>query len=140
MARKLVIEEVKELDKAEVVQAQELPANEEESGEFQAQYNPDEQTVDFELLDGTPVQLKSPKAKQFLLMEGFIQTAPEEYKTNMFVLLKLASLCMTKFGSKSKLTFEELLEVLEVEDLERVAAAIFYFQDKITYLGRKSAN
>lgn len=134
MARKLVIEEVKELDNL-VIQ----PETESKSGEFEAQYNQEEGTVDFELADGTPVQVTSPKAKQFLLIEGFIKTAPEEYKTESFLIIKLASLCITKFGKKTKLTFDELLEVLEVEDIERVAAAIGYFRDKFEYLSRKSA-
>ncbi|MFN6460550.1 MAG: hypothetical protein RMZ41_001715 [Nostoc sp. DedVER02] len=133
MARKPVIEEVKELDKVEAA----LPEVE-KSGEFQATYNQDEQTVDFELTDGTPVQVKSPKAKQILLLEGFINTAPQEYKTDSFAMLKLASLCVTKFGDKAKLSFEELLELLELEDIERVAAAIGYFRDKLAYLGKKA--
>ncbi|MEH1957665.1 hypothetical protein [Nostoc sp.] len=133
MARKLVIEEVKELDKVEAA----LPEVE-KSDEFQAVYNQDEQTVDFELTDGTPIQVKSPKAKQFLLLEGFLKNSPEEYKTDSFAILKLASLCMTKFGKKSKVSFEELLEILELEDIERVAAAIGYFRDKLAYLGSKA--
>ncbi|MGV0103971.1 hypothetical protein NSTCB13_02617 [Nostoc sp. DSM 114160] len=131
MAKKLVIEEVKELDKVEVMQP-----IEEESNKFEAVYNQDEQTVDFELTDGTPVQVKSPKAKQFLLLEGFIKSSPEEYKTDSFAILKLASLCITKLGKKSKVSFEELLEILELEDIERVAAAIGHFRDKLAYLGR----
>ncbi len=137
MARKLVIEEVKELDKVEAAQSQDL-AEIEKADEFQAVYNEDEKTVDFELTDGTKVQLKSPKAKQALLLNGFLKTAPEEYITTEMLMFKLASLCITKFGKKSKLTFEELLDILELKDMGRVVAAISYFRDFFEYLAEQS--
>ncbi|ANV88495.1 hypothetical protein [Picosynechococcus sp. PCC 7117] len=110
------------------------------SDEFQAKFNPDTQTAQFSLIDGTPVEIKSPKAKQFLLLDSFINHASEEYKTESFIFLKLASLCITSFGDKDSISFEELVDLLEIEDIERIGASMSFFRDKFDYLSRKSSN
>ena len=101
---------------------------------FNAQYNPDEGVVTFELTDGTPVSMKSPKTRQFLLLDSFMNNSAEEYKTEAFILLKLASLCINKFGTKVSISFDELVDSLEFKDVERLASAIAFFQDKFEHL------
>ncbi|UKO99362.1 hypothetical protein [Nostoc sp. UHCC 0870] len=136
MARKVIVEEAKEIAPVESIS---LP-KEVDSSEFQVEFNQEEGTVKFILTDGTPVEMKSPKSRQFLLLESFLKSADEDYKTESFIALKLASLCMTKFGDKDKVSFDELLDILEVEDIERVAASLSCFRDKLEYLARKSTS
>lgn len=136
MARKVIVEEVKEEVSVEAIS---LP-KEIDSSEFQVEFNQEEGTVKFVLTDETPVEMKSPKTRQFLLLESFLKSADEDYKTESFIALKLASLCMTKFGDKDKVSFDELLDILEVEDIERVAASLSCFRDKFEYLARKSTS
>lgn len=135
MVRKVIVEEPKQPTQEEIVS---LPEKE-QSSEFQVEFNQEEGIVNFKLTDGTPVQMNSPKTRQFLLLESFVKSAESEYKTDSFIVLKLASLCITKFGAKDKISFEELIDTLEIEDVERVAAAIGCFQDKFKYLAGKSA-
>ncbi|BAY23715.1 hypothetical protein NIES2100_35070 [Calothrix sp. NIES-2100] len=115
-----------------------LPTESIESDEFKADFNPDEGTVSFQLEDSTPVVMKSPKTRQFLLLESFIKTAEPEYKTESFIAIKLASLCITKFGTLDKVSFDYLLDELEFTDLERLAAAISCFRDKLDAIASKA--
>jgi hypothetical protein len=140
MARRVV----KEVDSnIEVNNSPELELNSQSENEdtslFTANYDPDNQTVSFELTDGTPVVMKSPKAKQFLLLESFAKQAEQEYLTDSFVMLKLASVCITKFGKKTSISFYDLVDSLELEDIERVVSCLGFFRDKLEYLARKSA-
>lgn len=107
------------------------------SDELKIEYNPEEGIANFSLEDGTSVEMKYPKTRQFLLLESFMKSAEPEYRTESFAAVKLASLCITKFGDKDKVTFDELLDTLEVSDLERVAAAIICFRDKLEAAARK---
>lgn len=107
---------------------------------FDVTYDPDNQKVSLVLLDGTPVEITSPKAKQFLLLESFIKSAPEEYKTDSFVMIKLASVCITKYGDETSITFDALLDNLEIEDLERLVAGLTFFRDKLEYLTGRAGN
>lgn len=132
MARAKVVE-VKEVTQEEAVETVETDKK------FEAQYNPDSGVVTFELTDGTSVTMSSPKTRQFLLLESFIRSAGEEYKTESFMALKLASLCISKFGAKKAISFDELLDTLEIEDVERVAAALAFFQNKFDYLSKAAA-
>jgi hypothetical protein len=106
---------------------------------FNVNHDPDNQVVSFELTDGTSVVMKSPKAKQFLLLESFAKQADQEYLTDSFIMLKLASVCITKYGNQSSITFNDLMDNLELEDIERVVSALSFFRDKLDYLARKSA-
>lgn len=140
MTKRRVIEEVKSMETPIEIQKQlpEVTEEQKESNdEFQAEYNSDNQTVSFELNDGTPVILKSPKVKQFGLLESFVKQSPQEYLTDMFTLLKLASLCTIKYGKKESISFDDLVDNLEIEDLERMVAALGFFRDKLNYLTRK---
>ncbi|MBD2452248.1 hypothetical protein H6G76_35145 [Nostoc sp. FACHB-152] len=136
---KRVITEVSKLDAVVETKSNEEvnTTPQEKSDEFQAAYDPDNQTVSFELVDGTPVVMKSPKVKQFGLLESFIKQSPQEYLTDTFTLIKLASLCITKFGDKSSVSFDQLINTLEIEDLERMVAGLGFFRDKLDYLTRK---
>ncbi|MBD2168062.1 hypothetical protein H6G04_27125 [Calothrix membranacea FACHB-236] len=115
----------------------ELPS---ESNEFKVNYNPDEGIASFELKDGTPVVMKSPKTRQFLLLESFMNSAEPEYKSVSFMGVKLASLCITKFGNRDSVTFDDLLDELDFTDLERLAAAISCFQDKLDAIASKAVH
>ncbi len=139
MRQKRVIEEVKELapqedtlKEAEVFQSETV----EESSEFKAEYDADAGIVSFELTDGTPVSMKSPKTRQFLLLESFMSTAEPEYRTNSFIALKLAALCITKYGKNPSISFDNLVDNLELQDTERLAAGLAFFQDKFEYLSK----
>ncbi|MEH1966756.1 hypothetical protein [Nostoc sp.] len=136
---KRVIEEVKELApqedttiEAEVLQSETV----EESSEFKAEYDADAGIVSFELTDGTPIVMKSPKTRQFLLLESFMSTAEPEYKTNSFIALKLAALCITKYGKNTSISFDNLADNLEFEDMERLAAGLAFFQGKLESLSK----
>lgn len=114
MARKIEIE-----DKQEKV---------DNSTSFEAEFNEEEGLVSFHLTDGTPVEMRSPKTRQILQLESYIKTAPEDERTDSFVALKFASLVIIKFGDKSKISFDELLDNLEPFDIKRVAAALSLFR------------
>jgi hypothetical protein len=114
--------------------------NNEPSDKFEVNYDSDKQQVKFKLLNGTEVEISSPKAKQFLLLESFIKSASEEYKTDSFIMLKLVSLCITKFGNKTSITFNELLDLLEVEDIERLVAGLTFFRDKFDYIAKRGSS
>lgn len=103
---------------------------------FQVNYDDEAGTVSFEMADGTPVLLKKPKTRQLLLMQSWLSSAPDEYKTNAFMVFKLASLCTAKYGKKKELTFDELLD-LELEDAERMAKALECFRDFFEQLQRR---
>ena len=107
---------------------------------FDVTYDSDTQTVFLTLKDGTAVEITSPKAKQFLLLESFVKSAAEEYKTDSFVMIKLASLCITKYGEAKFITFDNLLDNLEIEDLERLVAGLTFFRDKLEYLTGRASN
>jgi hypothetical protein len=106
------------------------------STEVNTIYNQEEGKVSFSLEDGTQVVMKSPKTRQFLLLESFIKSVEPEYKTESFIAIKLASLCITKFGNEDKISFDNLLDNLEINDLERVAEAITCFRDKLESIAR----
>lgn len=109
---------------------------EEVQDSFEAIYDESTKEVRFELTSGIKIKLKSPKAKQFLLLDSFVKNAPEEYKTESFCTLKLASLCICKYGDKDSVTFDELIDELEVEDIERVVAGLSFFRDKFEHLSK----
>ncbi|MFS0515146.1 hypothetical protein ACEYW6_10535 [Nostoc sp. UIC 10607] len=139
MRQKRVIEEVKELIaqedttiEAEVLQSETV----EESSEFKAEYDADTGIVTFELTDGTPVSMKSPKTRQFLLLESFLNSAEPEYKTESFLALKLSALCIIKYGKNTSISFDNLIDNLELQDMERLAAGLAFFQDKLEYLSK----
>ncbi|MDZ8259451.1 hypothetical protein [Nostoc sp. ChiQUE01b] len=146
MRQKTVVEEVKELtvkeeslkqDSANLISGEVIEVQSEaveESSEFTAEYDADAGIVTFKLTDGTPVAMKSPKTRQFLLLESFINSAEPEYKTESFLVLKLAALCTTKYGKNTSVSFDYLLDNLEGCDMKRVAAAITVFQDKFEFL------
>ena len=121
------------------VEVMEDISSKETDNKFEALYDSDTGVVTFELTDGTPVSMKSPKTRQFLLLESFMKQSPEEYKTESFLALKLASLCINKYAGKSNISFEELIDILEIEDVERVAAALTFFQDKFVYLSKPAS-
>jgi hypothetical protein len=136
---KRVIEEVKELApqedttiEAEVLQSETV----EESSEFKAEYDADAGIVSFQLTDGTPVVMKSPKTRQLLLLESFLNSAEPEYKTESFLALKLSALCIIKYGKNSSISFDNLIDNLELQDMERLAAGLAFFQDKLEYLSK----
>jgi hypothetical protein len=135
MVRKVAIEGVKQDNPNLIISTPEQKSDE---SEFQAEFNEEEGVVSFSLEDGTPVVMKSPKTRQFLLLESFLKSAEQEYKTESFVAVKLASLCITKFGEKDKVSFDQLLDELEIIDLERLAAALSVFRDKLEAIGRKA--
>ncbi|AFY49008.1 hypothetical protein Nos7524_3208 [Nostoc sp. PCC 7524] len=134
MARKVVMEEMKQISSEHTNSL----VSEGNNNEFQVEFNQEEGIVRFQLTDGTLIQLNSPKAKQFLLLDSYLKVAEEEFRTESFIALKLASLCITKFGDRDKISFNELLDILEIEDVERMAASLNCFRDKLEYLARKS--
>jgi hypothetical protein len=97
------------------------------------QFDELENRVTFQLYDGTQIELKSPKGKQFLQIQSWYQSAPEEYRSDVFSSIKLAHTCMVSYiPLNSKLStvpsFEDFLDTLEVEDIERVGSALTCFR------------
>ncbi|ALF55621.1 hypothetical protein ACX27_26715 [Nostoc piscinale CENA21] len=95
---------------------------------FAVQYDDEAGTVSFNLSDGTPVEMRKPRTRQLLLIDSWKSTADPEYVTTAFTALKLASLCVTKFGNANKVSFDELIDV-DFEDCERVVKALECFRD-----------
>lgn len=109
---------------------EETPILEEEKvDEFEAEYDEVAATVSFKLLDGTDVIIKEPGTRQILLLEGFIKSHDEEYRTDTFIMLAIASYSIIKFGVRKNIKFDELIDQLQLDDIQRVAAAIGYFRD-----------
>ncbi|MBD2060509.1 hypothetical protein H6F88_31705 [Oculatella sp. FACHB-28] len=110
----------------------------EEPKEFEITQDEEAGIVSFELVDGTPVVLRSPKPKDFLLMNSFVKLADDEYKTEEMLGFKLITLCMTKYGSKNKVDFYEFLDSVEdIEDLQRTATAFSFFRSNLERLQAK---
>lgn len=100
-------------------------------------YDEEAGSVSFKFSDDTPVILKAPTTRQFLILEGFIKNADHDYRTEAFVALKLASLCIIKIGDKDKITFDELVDRLQFTDFERLAAGLEFFRDIIESVVKK---
>jgi hypothetical protein len=111
---------------------------------FEAQFDEEAGAVEFELVDGTSITIKEPKAKAFLLMNSWMQNASEEYKSDQFAAMKLAHSCMVNYSHPEKgnkiPTFDEFLDELEVEDIERVGAALGCFRNVFDRLADKAAS
>lgn len=95
---------------------------------FQAIHDEINNTVTFDLINGKTVVIKEPSTKQILLLEGFIKSHTEEYRTDAFIMLAIASYSIVKYGDRNKITFDELLDELELDDMERLATAMSHFQ------------
>lgn len=99
---------------------------------FEVTHDEEAGTVSFSLVDGTPVVIRSPKPKDFLLISSFIKQAEPEYTSEEMILIKLMTLCITKFGSATKIDFHQFLDNLEdLEDLERLGKAFAFFRSAI---------
>lgn len=111
---------------------------------FEVQFDEEAGIVEFSLENGAEITLKEPKAKAFLLMNSWMQSAPEEYKSNEFASMKLAHSCMIKYShseqGNASPKFEEFLDQLEVGDIERVAAALGCFRKVFNQLADKAAS
>lgn len=109
---------------------------------FDVFYDEDKGELKFNLSDGTLVEMRSPTAKILLLLESWYQNpkTSEDYKSTSFLMMKVASLCITKFGDKDKVTFDEFVDKLSIEDLERVVKAVACFRDFFEYLQRRGGD
>lgn len=97
-----------------------------------AVFNSDDNTVEFSL-NGIDVTIREPNAKDFLLMESWLRNADEDYKDPQIMLIKLAQLCIVKYGSEKKVNFENFFNSLvSFDDVEVVATAIGFFRDPIS--------
>ncbi|BBD59503.1 hypothetical protein NIES2109_22900 [Nostoc sp. HK-01] len=106
---------------------------------FTVDYDDEAGIVSFELADGTPVVMKKPRTRQLLLIDSWRNSVEPEYLTNAFTSLKLASLCITKFGDKDKATFDDLAD-LDFENCERVVKALECFRDVFEHLQQHAAS
>lgn len=103
------------------------------------EYDEEAGTATVELCDGTSVTLKEPKARAILQMESWQKTAPPEKAGHGFAQVKLAHTCITTFNGKpEKPGFDDFIDMLEVEDLEVLAAALACFP-AIQRLNRRAA-
>lgn len=91
-------------------------------------------TIEFDFTTGQHIVLREPKAKQFLLMQSWMRTAPEEYQTEEFAMVRLAHACM-----KDAPPFDVFLDSLEAEDLLRLVSAIAFFRAHVEAFGRAAA-
>ncbi|MGJ3244938.1 MAG: hypothetical protein ACFE0I_02555 [Elainellaceae cyanobacterium] len=100
----------------------------EDSNQMEIEFDEDANTATFSLTTGHQLTLSEPKPKQFLLLESWLQNADEEYRSNSFVVMKLAQLCLVDM----KVTFNQFLDMLDnFDDIERVAAAIGFFRNSL---------
>lgn len=108
-----------------------------------ASYDPESSTASFKLLNGIEVAMRPPKAKQLLLAQSWYQSVDADYKSGVMTALKLAQLCIVRFGDRQQVTLDELLDSLDEEnfkeDVERIAEALNYFRDRLDRFQQQSA-
>lgn len=104
---------------------------------FTVEYDDEAGIVSFELADGTPVVMKKPRTRQLLLIDSWRNSVDLEYRTSAFTALKLASLCITKYGQNDKASFDDLAD-LDFEDCERVVKALECFRDVFEHLQQRA--
>ncbi|MBD2515189.1 hypothetical protein H6G93_09245 [Nostoc sp. FACHB-973] len=127
------------IDKPSIKKSEGVESPTNQTSTFDVEHKVDEQIVTFHLINGKRVSMRSPNTKQFLLLQSWLQSVEQEFKSDQLVAIKLASLCIIEFDGKPKITFDELLDSLEFDDLERVAAAISLFRDKIDALSARAS-
>ncbi|MBD2256653.1 hypothetical protein [Pseudanabaena sp. FACHB-2040] len=110
-------------------------APEPEQEGYTVQHDEEAGTVTFALLDGTEYTIKEPKAKAFLLMQGWYAKAPSEYQSDAFATVKLVHGCIQ--GDKPG--FDAFVDALELEDMERLGAALSCFRGLGERVKRMSA-
>ncbi|MBW4421191.1 MAG: hypothetical protein KME13_18480 [Myxacorys californica WJT36-NPBG1] len=111
-------------EQSEAVEQQEEAKEVEEKG-YEVDYDSTLDTASVVLSSGTQITLKSPKAKALLKMQSWYENASEEYQSDSFAAMKLAHTCLIN----SNQSFDEFLESLEIEDIERVGAALTCFRN-----------
>lgn len=111
---------------------------EKEVNSFELTHDEEAGTVSFSLVDGTPVILRSPKPKDFLLVNSFMKQAEPEYLTEEMLGFKLITLCMSKLGNQTKVDFYQFLDQVEdIEDFQRIGEAFNFFRDQLERLTSK---
>ena len=104
--------------------------------QLELETNLENNSVKFQLSNGTELTLREPIGKDFLLMESWFRSAAIEYRDPQIMLIKLASLVATP-----QIGFEQLFDSLvEFDDIERVAAAIGTFRDRLSDYFRRLEN
>lgn len=98
---------------------------------FVMEHDDEAGTVDFELLDGTPIQLKSPTKKQLWAVTGWLNSAGEDYRSDVMLTLKLAQICVAKWGDRPSIGFDEMLDTIDPVDFKRLGAAVSCFRDRM---------
>jgi hypothetical protein len=106
---------------------------------FTYAYDDELGTVDFELTDGTPVTLRSPRTRDFLTVSSWLSTADAELQSDQMSILRMAAACMAKLGNGkaalTHVTLDQLLDKLDEtndpEDITRLAIAVNCFRDQL---------
>lgn len=98
---------------------------------FVYEYDDEAGTVDFELSDGTLVRLKSPTKKQLWAVTGWINSSGEDYRNDLMMMMKLAQVCVVKWGNLKAIAFDQMLEELEPADFKRLGAAVTCFRSGV---------
>jgi hypothetical protein len=116
---------------------QALSGSESDDQILEVTHDIDDNTVFFSV-NGISLTLREPIGKDFLLLDSWLNQAPDEYRDLGIVLVKLASLCAVG----KKVPFDTLFDnLISLDDVERVGAAMSFFRDSIgAYLARRAKN
>jgi hypothetical protein len=92
-------------------------------------------TVDFELTDGTPIRMRSPRTTQFLAVTSWLSTVDPEMRSDEMAVLRVAAACVVKMGKMTSVSMAQLLEKLDetndIDDVKRLAIAVNCFQAEL---------
>jgi hypothetical protein len=102
---------------------------------FTYAYDDELGTVDFELTDGTPVTLRSPRTSQLLTVSSWMSTSEPEMRSNEMVIMRIAAVCAVRMGELARVSMAELLNKLDetndLDDIKRLAIAVNCFRSEL---------
>jgi hypothetical protein len=106
--------------------------------ELYLNYQEEKGIVEVILSDGSKVVLRSPTTLKLMQVESWASLDPVNGGTSMLIL-KLIHVCLVKWGGRTGLDFEEMVDLIPVEslrvDLGRLAEAIGCFQHLLGGIG-----
>jgi hypothetical protein len=115
----------------ETLELDPTPEQEPEPMLFVMEHDDEAGTVEFQISDGTAVTLKSPTKRQLWAVTGWTNSASEDERSDLMLMLKITQICCIKWGDRPGISFDELSEQVEPEDLPRLGAAIACFRDRL---------
>lgn len=121
----------KKSDKAELPLSTQTEKPKEES--VKVDFNQEEGTAKVDLVNGTTLTLKEPKAKSFIYLASRMETAPDWQKSATMSVYLLSHFMITEVSKKGQKlpipSFDEFMDMLEDDDIASVGAAFACFPD-----------